>query len=94
MRNMNILREHGFTIQRGGSLSFVEVPDLTGLPGVRIEVKRRERLDLAEWMRHAERDAERFGDGAPTVFHRRSRSPWLVTMHLEDWLRLYEHRQM
>lgn len=27
-----LLREHGFDIQRGGSLSFGEIPDLTGLP--------------------------------------------------------------
>jgi len=44
----NILREHGYTVERGGSLSFGEAPDLTGLPGVHIEVKRRERLELAE----------------------------------------------
>ncbi len=89
-----ILQGHGYNVEPGRALSYGEVPDLTGLPGVHIEVKRRERLELAEWMQQAERDADRFGDGAPTVFHRRSRSPWLVTMHLEDWLRLYEHSQM
>lgn len=35
-----LLREYGYPIERGGSLSFGEVPDLTGLPGVHIEVKR------------------------------------------------------
>lgn len=39
-----------------------------------------------------ERDAQRFQDGAPAVFHRRSRSPWLVTMKLEDWIKLYQGR--
>ena len=29
-----LLRDYGFDTQRGGSLSFGEVPDLTGLPGV------------------------------------------------------------
>ncbi len=85
-----LLRAHGYPVERGGSLTFGEVPDLTGLPGVHIEVKRAEALRLGEWMAQAERDAERFGDGAPTVFHRRSRSPWLVTMRLSDWLALYE----
>lgn len=84
------LREYGFDIQRGGSLSFGEVPDLTGLPGVHIEVKRVERLNLREAMEQAIRDAERFHDGAPTVFHRRNRQPWLVTMLLEDWIKQYE----
>ena len=35
-----VLRQYGYEIRRGGSLSFVEVPDLVGLPGVHIEVKR------------------------------------------------------
>ena len=35
------------------------------------------------------RDSERFRDGAPAVFHRRNRQPWLVTMLLSDWVRLY-----
>jgi len=85
-----LLREHGFDIQRGGSLSFGEIPDLTGLPGVHIEVKRVERLNLGEAMEQAIRDAERFHDGAPTVFHRRNRQPWMVTMLLEDWIKQYE----
>lgn len=36
-----------------------------------------------------ERDAVRFGDGLPAVFFRRSRSPWLVVMKLEDWIQVY-----
>ena len=87
-----LLREHGFDIQRGGSLSFGEIPDLTGLPGIHIEVKRVERLNLGEAMVQAVRDAERFHDGAPTVFHRRNRQPWLVTMLLEDWLMQYQSK--
>lgn len=61
-----------------------------GLPWVHIEVKRVERLNILEAMTQAIRDADRFQDGAPAVFHRRSRSLWLVTMRLTDWLELYE----
>ena len=43
---MAILREHGYNVERGGSLSFGEVPDLTGLPGVHIECKRRETTEI------------------------------------------------
>ena len=75
---------------RPGSLSFGEVPDLTGLPGVHIECKRAEQLRPYDWMAQAERDAVRFGDGIPAVFFRRSRSPWLVVMKLGDWLELYQ----
>lgn len=87
-----ILRERGYDVKRGGSLTFGEIPDLTGLPGVHIECKRVERLNMAEAMAQAERDAQRFGDGIPAVFHRCSRFPWLVTMKLDDWLELYRGR--
>lgn len=85
-----LLRKRGYDTQRGGSLSFGEVPDVMGLPGVHIEVKRVERLNVPEAMHQAVRDAEKFQDGVPTLFHRRNREPWLVTMRLDDWLDLYE----
>lgn len=87
-----LLQEQGYDVQRGGSLSFGEVPDLTGLPGIHIEVKRVERLNLHEAVEQAKRDAEWFQDGAPTVFHRRNREPWLVTMYLSDWLTYYKSK--
>lgn len=83
-----LLREYGYPVERGGSLSFGEAPDLTGLPGVYIEVKRVERLNVPEAMKQAVRDATKFG-GIPVLFHRRSREPWLVTMRLHDWMGLY-----
>lgn len=85
-----LLRAHGYAISRGGSLSFGERPDLVGLPGIHIEVKRREKLNISEAMAQAIRDAERFQDGAPAVFHRRNRQPWLVTMMLEDWMTVFK----
>ena len=44
-----------------------------------------------EAMAQAVRDAERFQDGAPTVFHRRNRSGWLVTQRLEDWMEMHKN---
>ena len=61
------LRSYGFEIERGGSMSFGEVPDLVGLPGVHIEVKRVERLNVGEAMWQAINDSERFQDGAPVL---------------------------
>lgn len=87
---MGILREHGYDIRRGGSLSFGEVPDLIGLDGVHIEVKRREAVNLAAALRQATADAERFRDGLPVVFHRSNREHWKATMNLSNWLKLYE----
>ena len=86
----DLLRGYGYSIERGGTLSFGEVPDLVGLPGVHIECKRVERLNVPEAMRQAVRDAERFQDGMPALFHRRNRQSWLVTMRLQDFMRIYQ----
>lgn len=88
-----VLREYGYEIKRGGSMSFGEVPDLVGLPGVHIEVKRCKQVRLSEWMQQAERDSQHFKDGLPAVFHRRSREGWRVTMNLADFMRLYDRQK-
>ena len=84
-----VLHGYGYDVTRGGSMSFGAVPDLVGLPGVHIECKRVERLNVGAAMQQAVDDAERFGDGMPVVFHRRNRRPWLVTMQLDDFIKLY-----
>lgn len=84
------LREYGYEIERGGSMSFGEAPDLIGLPGVHIECKRVERLNVPEAMQQSIRDADKFKDGMPALFHRRNRQPWLVTLRLEDFMGLYQ----
>lgn len=84
-----LLSAAGYECQRGGSLSFGEIPDVLGLPGIHIEVKRVEKLNVGEAMEQAIRDSDRMLDGMPALFHRRNRKPWLVTMRLEDWLKLY-----
>ncbi len=85
-----ILQEHGYDVHPGQAVSFGSVPDLEGLPGVHIECKRVERLNVPEAMEQAIQDSEKFRDGTPTLFHRRNRKPWLVTMRLVDWIKLYE----
>jgi Holliday junction resolvase len=89
----SVLREYGYDMQRGGSLSFGEVPDLVGLPGVHIECKRVERLNVPEAMQQAVKDSQRFKDGMPALFHRRNRQPWLVTIRLEDFMQLYQGKE-
>ena len=61
--------------------------DVVGLPGVHIECKRVERLNLEDAMAQAKHDA-RPGE-LPAVFHRRNRAAWLVTMPLDGWVQLY-----
>lgn len=88
-----LLQGYGYDVQPGRAVSYGATPDLVGLPGVHIECKRNERLNVPEAMAQAVRDAEKFGDGAPTVFHRRNRSGWLVTMRLPDWMELYRESE-
>ena len=84
-----LFQGYGYPVEPGRALNFGEAPDLSGLPGVHIECKHCETLRLSDWLEQAKRDAGRFG-GLPAVFHRRNRSPWLVTMELPDWMELYE----
>jgi len=86
----DILIRAGYPVRWGGNKTYGAVPDLSGLAGVHIECKRVERLNLSAAMEQSERDARRFGDEVPTVFHRRNHKPWLVTMRLTDWLQLYD----
>lgn len=86
---MDILREHGYYVDRGGAQSFGEQPDLFGMKDVHLEVKRCETTKIWEWMEQSQRDAARFNDGWPTVIFRRSHSDWLICMQLSDWLTLY-----
>ena len=47
-----------------------------------------ERLNITEAVKQASEDA--LPDELPTVFHRRNREDWLVTMRLDDWIRLHK----
>lgn len=84
-----ILQAHGIPAEPGQAVSYGSTPDVVGVPGIHLEIKRVERLNVLEAMNQATRDSERFQDGAPALFHRRNRSPWLVTMRLSDWMKLY-----
>ena len=84
-----LLQGYGYQIDPGRADSYGTQPDITGLPGVHIEVKRVEKLNVPAAFAQARRDSEKFRDGVPALFHRRNREPWLVTMSLEDWLAGY-----
>ena len=85
-----ILTKSGIPVKPGNALNFGTMPDIVGISGIHAEVKRVEKLNVHEAMSQAIRDSEKFGDGMPALFHRRNRTPWLVTMRLEDWLKLYK----
>ena len=77
------------TVRAGACSSYGQEPDISGLRGVHIECKRVEKLNISKAMQQSINDAEKFHDGRPAVFHRRNREPWLVTMRLSDWARMY-----
>lgn len=84
-----ILQGYGYNVRPGEPVSYGAEPDLVGLKNIHVEVKRRECVNLSAALEQARRDAARFGDGLPTVFHRENRKPWKVTMFLSDWVKLY-----
>lgn len=82
------LREYGFDAQRGVQYhGGPDSPDVTGLPGVHIECKRVERLNLEDAMSQSRRDAGE--KEIPVVMSRKNRKCWLVTMDLDEFMNLY-----
>jgi Holliday junction resolvase len=66
----------------------VDSPDVVhNIPGMHVEVKRTEKVQLQAWMEQAIRDA---GDQIPTVLHRKNNTEWLLTVRLSDAARLAE----
>ena len=83
------LKEHGYNTRRGQQYCGANGDaDVVGLEGIHIECKRVEKLNLYDAMSQAKADAK--DSELPTVFHRKDRYEWLVTMTLEDWIRLYK----
>lgn len=67
-----------------------EAADIINLPGIHVEAKHQEKMELYKWMAQAKRDAEAGGMGnLPAVFHKKNNAEILVTMTLEDWFNLY-----
>ena len=83
----NVLKEYGFDVRRGQV--FNHESDMVGLKGIHPEVKRVEKLNVPAAMRQAVTESQIRKDGTPTLFHRRNREEWLVTMRLDDWVNLY-----
>ena len=82
------LRSYGFMARRSQQFSGANGDaDVVGLPGIHIECKRVERLNLQEAYDQSRRDA-REGE-IPVVMHRKNNCKWLVTMSLEDWIDFY-----
>jgi Holliday junction resolvase len=88
----NKLKEYGFNTRRGQQYCGANGDaDVVGLDGIHIECKRVQSLNLYKAIGQATEDAKE-GE-KPTVFHRKDREEWLVTMRLEDWMKLYKNKE-
>lgn len=86
-----VLREYGFDARRGQQYCGANGDaDVVGLPGVHIECKRVEKLNIDNAMEQAISDSK--NDEMPAVFHRKNRKKWLVTISLEDFMKLYKEK--
>lgn len=81
-------REYGFDARRSQQYAGINGDaDVVNVPGIHVECKRNERLNIHDAMDQAKRD--KCEDEFPTVFHRKNNCEWLVTMRFEDWMQLY-----
>lgn len=98
---VNLLKKHGFDVARGQQhVGFAKggksgTDDVIGLPGIHIEVKRVQQLNIEKAMQQSRADAEAAGTGAsPVVFHRKDREPWKVTMDAGTFVELYKRANL
>ena len=85
----HLLKTYGYDARRGQQYSGANGdPDVVGLPGIHIEVKRVEKLNIDNAVDQSCTDAS-YGE-LPIVLHRKNRKPWLVTMTFLDWIELYK----
>ena len=83
-----VLRGYGHDCRRGQQYCGRNGDaDVVGLPGIHIECKRVEALNIHKAMEQAKADAKH--KELPTVMHRKNKRQWLVTMELDDWMKLY-----
>ena len=83
------LTDRGYVSRRGQQYCGTSGDaDVVGLPGIHIECKRVESLNIENAMKQAREDA--YGtDDLPAVFHRKNREGWKVTQDLDDWMTMY-----
>ena len=83
------LREYGYEVRRGQQYSGANGDaDVVGVPGLHIECKRVEKLNLDDALAQSVRDSR---DGEiPVVMHRKNRTEWKATLRLDDFMDIWE----
>lgn len=87
-----LFRYYGIEARRGCQFhGGPNSPDVMGVPGLHIEVKRTEKLALYEALAQSMHDAG--DDEVPVVVHRRNDHKWVVILDFDDFMRLYQKWQ-
>lgn len=85
----HLLKKYGYDARRSQQYAGINNDaDVVGLPGIHIEVKRVEKLNIDDALEQAIRDKR--AAEIPIVLHRKNRSGWKVTMRFDEWIELYQ----
>ena len=87
----SLFREFGYTDSRRTAQycgNSGDVSDVVGLPGIHVEAKHQERMQLYDWMCQAKRDSKGTGN-IPAVFHKKNNHEILVSLRFEDFMNIY-----
>lgn len=90
---VQILKDRGWTEARrtsDGRTQNARGDFANGPAGTHLEAKRCEKTKVWEWMAQAESEC---GLNTPVVAFRRSNSPWLACIHLDELLALLQLRE-
>ena len=92
-----LFRDYGYTEARRTAQycgNTGDASDVVGLPGIHVEAKHQERMQLYDWMDQAKRDAKAGGvEMLPAVFSKKNNHSILVTMEFDDWMKIYREFQ-
>lgn len=84
------LQKYGFETRRGQQYCGGNGDaDVVGVPGLHIECKRVERLNVENALRQAEQDSQE--GRIPVVMHRANREEWKVTLRLGDFMEVWKY---
>ena len=81
-------KDYGYDCRRGQQYCGANGDaDVIGLPGIHIEAKHQEKMQLYDCINQAKRDAK---DGLlPVVFHKKNNCEILVSMTLDTFMKIY-----
>ena len=88
-----LFKAEGYDARRGQQFCGINGDaDVIGIPGIHIECKAVERLNLYDAIAQAKRDVRQ--NELPVVIHKKNYCADLVTMEFEDWIKLYREYEL